>query len=94
MPCKGEQLVQRRAGTGGDDVKCQRLNIFHAGVANFWVQPKFSGHFGQEGAFLRSCFEECDPGPVPQEFCQNQSRESGPASEIGEGFGVVWNKPD
>ena len=82
MLCIGEQLVQRRAGTGGDDVKCQRLNIFHSGVANFWVQPEFSGYFRQKGALLGSRFEERDPSPITQEFCQNQSRESGPASEI------------
>ena len=70
MPCIGEQLVQRRAGTGGNDVECQRLNIFHAGVANFWVQPKFSGHFGQEGAFVGRRFEQRDLCPAPQELRQ------------------------
>ena len=93
MLCIGQQLVERRAGAGGDDIKGQRLDIFHAGVANFWVQPKFSGHFRQKGAFFGRRFEQRDLCPAPQELRQDKSRKAGAAAKIGKGLGALRNKP-
>lgn len=43
--CIPKKLVERRTGTRGDDIEGQAFDIFHAGVANFWVQPKPSADF-------------------------------------------------
>jgi len=94
MLCIGKQLVERRTGTSRDDVERQGLDVFHPGVSNFWVQSQFCGHFRQKGAFLGSRFEKRDPGPVTQEFSQNQTWKPSTTPEVSNSLHVIGDELD
>ncbi len=87
--CIAKELVERRAGARCDNIEGQALNIFHAGVANFRVQPKSIADFLQKFALLGRRFEQRDPRSVTQKFSQDEAGESSPAAEIGECFGIL-----
>ena len=55
--CIPKKLAERRTGACGHDIEGQALDIFHTGIANFWVQPKPSADFLQKRALFGGCFE-------------------------------------
>lgn len=46
--CIPKKFAEWRARTGGDDIEGQAFHIFHAGIANFWVQPEGVSDFLQK----------------------------------------------
>jgi len=88
MLCIPQQLVERRAGAGGDDIERLMIRRFHAGVANFEVQPQSSAHLREKRAFLGDGFEQRDLYAVSEKLCQNDAGETAAAAEIGEGSSI------
>ena len=65
MLCIPQKLVERRASAGGHDIEGLLGGRFHAGVADFEVQPQPSANFRKKRALLGDRLEQRDLNPIP-----------------------------